>query len=52
MGERGAALGSRIKFLVDTSEMIWGALDTGAYLEAAQRFLQASEVPSPFCIVE
>eukprot|EP00884_Botryococcus_braunii_P022018 jgi/Botrbrau1/84/Bobra.0022s0074.1 len=38
------ALGSRIKFLVDTPEMIWGALDTRAYLEAAQRYLQASEV--------
>ena len=39
-----AALGSRIKYLVDTSEMIWGCLDTRAYLEAARRFLRASEV--------
>ena len=39
-----AAIGGRIKYLVDTPEMIWGALDTRAYLEAARRFLRASAV--------
>lgn len=35
------AVGSRIKYLVDTPEMIWGCLDTEAYLEAAYRFLRS-----------
>lgn len=39
-----AAIGSRIKFLVDTPEKIWGHLDTHEYLEAARRILQATEV--------
>ena len=39
-------MGSRIKFLVDTPEKIWGHLDTHEYLEAARRILQASEVHS------
>ncbi|KAK9806237.1 hypothetical protein WJX72_006789 [[Myrmecia] bisecta] len=38
------AIGSRIKYLVDTPEMIWGCLDTKDYLEASHRFLRASEV--------
>jgi hypothetical protein len=36
-----AALGSRIKYLVDTPEMIWGCLDSRQYLEGAKRFLRA-----------
>jgi hypothetical protein len=36
-----AALGSRIKYLVDTPEMIWGCLDSRQFLEAAKRFLRA-----------
>ena len=32
-----AAIGSRIKYLLDTPEVIWGALDVRAYLEAAHR---------------
>ncbi len=39
-----AALGSRIKYLVDTPEIIWGCLDTREFLAAAQRLLRASEV--------
>ncbi|KAK9864885.1 hypothetical protein WJX84_005968 [Apatococcus fuscideae] len=38
------ALGSRVRFLVDTPEAIWGALDAGNYLEATLRFLRASSL--------
>ncbi|KAL3140348.1 hypothetical protein ABBQ38_004612 [Trebouxia sp. C0009 RCD-2024] len=38
------AVGSRVKYVVDTSELLWGCLDTQAYLEAAHRYLRASEV--------
>ncbi|CAI7841579.1 unnamed protein product [Closterium sp. NIES-54] len=46
------ALGSRVKYLVDTPEKIWGCLDERMFLEAAQRFMRAWEVhqllsPSP-----
>jgi sugar phosphate isomerase/epimerase len=34
-----AAVGGRVKYLVDTPEMIWGCLDLKDYLAAAQRFL-------------
>ena len=34
-----AAVGSRVKYLVDTSELLWGCLDTQDYLEAAHRCL-------------
>lgn len=40
----GAAIGGRIKYLVDTPEMIWGCLDTHSYLDAARRFMRAAEV--------
>ena len=39
-----AALGSRVKYLVDTPELIWGCLDTREFLAAAQRLAQASVV--------
>ncbi|CAI5993369.1 unnamed protein product, partial [Closterium sp. NIES-64] len=38
------ALGSRVKYLVDTPEKIWGCLDERMFLEAAQRFMRAWEV--------
>lgn len=39
-----AAVGSRIKYLVDTPELIWGCLDSKQYLEAARRYLRAEQV--------
>lgn len=39
-----AALASRIKYIVDTSEMIWGSLDAGDVLGASLRFLRAATV--------
>ena len=39
-----AALGSRVKYLVDTPELIWGCLDTREFLAAAQRLARASVV--------
>ncbi|KAL0025084.1 hypothetical protein WJX79_007064 [Trebouxia sp. C0005] len=38
------AVGSRVKYLVDTSELLWGCLDTQDYFDAAHRYLRASEV--------
>eukprot|EP00798_Chlamydomonas_sp_ICE-L_P025620 gene25620-11274_t len=38
------AVGSRIKYMIDTPEMIWGFLDSCQYLEAATRFLRAQHV--------
>eukprot|EP00898_Chlorokybus_atmophyticus_P006294 jgi/Chlat1/6666/Chrsp49S06154 len=38
------SLGSRVKFIVDTPEMIWGCLDQHLFLEAAHRYLRACEV--------
>ncbi|KAK9803223.1 hypothetical protein WJX73_005829 [Symbiochloris irregularis] len=38
------ALASRIKYIVDTSEMIWGSLDAGDVLGASLRFLRAATV--------
>ena len=40
----GAALGGRIRYLVDTPEMIWGCLDTERLLDGALRLLRAREV--------
>jgi len=40
------ATGSRVKFLVDTPEKIWGSLEEGDLLGAAERFLAASDVYS------
>ena len=39
-----AALGSRVKYLVDTPELIWGCLDTREFLAAAQRLARAAVV--------
>lgn len=39
-------LGSRVKYLVDTPEKIWGCLDEHMYLEGAERYLRAREVHS------
>ena len=39
-----AAVGGRIKYLVDTPETLWGCLDAGSFLAAAHRFLRASLV--------
>jgi conserved oligomeric Golgi complex subunit 1 len=36
-----AAIGSRVKFLIDTPEAIWGLLDAQQALAAARRFLCA-----------
>lgn len=41
---RPAALGSRVKYLIDTPETIWGCLDGKDYLEAARRYVRAGEV--------
>lgn len=46
MHDDGAALGSRVKYLVDTPELIWGCLDTREFLAAAQRLARASVVHS------
>ena len=43
-GIGAAALASRIKYIVDTSEIIWGSLDAGDVLGASLRFLRASAV--------
>lgn len=37
-----AAIGSRIRYLVDTPEAVWGALDAGDLLGAARRHLRAA----------
>ncbi|GFH06717.1 component of oligomeric golgi complex 1 [Haematococcus lacustris] len=37
-------MGSRVRYLVDTPEMIWGCLDTQQHLDAARRFLRAQHV--------
>nr|XP_024403110.1 conserved oligomeric Golgi complex subunit 1-like [Physcomitrium patens] len=39
-------VGSRVKYLVDTPEKIWGCLDEHMYLEGAERYLRAKEVHS------
>lgn len=41
-----AAVGSRVKYVMDTSEVIWGCLDAGSHLEAARRLLRVQEVHS------
>mmetsp|Transcript_14749 Transcript_14749/g.28386 ORF Transcript_14749/g.28386 Transcript_14749/m.28386 type:complete len:1017 (+) Transcript_14749:284-3334(+) len=38
------ATGSRVKYLVDTPEKIWGLLDEGSLLEGTERYLRALEV--------
>eukprot|EP00240_Pyramimonas_obovata_P004919 CAMPEP_0118935450 /NCGR_PEP_ID=MMETSP1169-20130426/15650_1 /TAXON_ID=36882 /ORGANISM="Pyramimonas obovata, Strain CCMP722" /LENGTH=399 /DNA_ID=CAMNT_0006878493 /DNA_START=206 /DNA_END=1401 /DNA_ORIENTATION=+ len=38
------AAGSRVKYLVDTPEKIWGCLDDSAFLKATERYLRACEV--------
>ena len=37
-------MGSRVKYLVDTPELIWGCLDGRQHLEAARRYLRAELV--------
>jgi hypothetical protein len=41
---KSAAVGGRIKYLVDTPETLWGCLDAGSFLAAAHRYLRASLV--------
>eukprot|EP00803_Ostreobium_quekettii_P008589 evm.model.scf_1054.1 EVM.evm.TU.scf_1054.1 scf_1054:34865-39269(-) len=43
-GGRAHAVGSRVKYLVDSSELIWSCLDSGEHLEATRRFLKARAV--------
>jgi hypothetical protein len=38
------AVGSRVKYVMDTPEVIWGALDAQEHLEAARRLLRVQEV--------
>lgn len=42
--ERLYGIGSRVKYIVDTPEKIWGCLDEHMYLEGAQRYFRAREV--------
>ena len=42
--DRLYALGSRIKYLIDTPETIYGCLDGREFLAAARRFVRAAEV--------
>ena len=42
------AMGSRIKYLVDSPETIYGYLDAAQFLEAAQRYVRAVEVHRSF----
>ena len=42
--DRLHAIGSRVKFLLDTPETIWGCLDSHDYLGAARRYVCAEEV--------
>lgn len=42
--DRLYALGSRIKYLIDTPETIYGCLDSREHLAAARRYVRASEV--------
>ena len=37
-------MGGRIKYLVDTPEVIWGFLDVRQYMDAGRRFLRAQIV--------
>jgi hypothetical protein len=39
-----SGIGGRIRYLVDTPEMIWGYLDTKQFLDAARRYLRATLV--------
>ena len=43
-----AAVGSRIKYLIDSPETIYGCLDSREFLEAAQRYVRAVEVNRSF----
>ncbi|KAG2431082.1 hypothetical protein HXX76_009615 [Chlamydomonas incerta] len=38
------AVGSRVKYLVDTPELIWGCLDAARHLDACRRYLRAEVV--------
>lgn len=39
-----AAVGGRVKYIVDTPEVIWGSLDSSRFLDAARRYLRAEQV--------
>lgn len=38
------AIGGRVKYIVDTPEVIWGSLDSSRFLDAARRYLRAEQV--------
>lgn len=42
--EKLYGIGSRVKYVVDTPEKIWGCLDEHMYLEGAQRYFRARKV--------
>ncbi|KAJ7532479.1 hypothetical protein O6H91_13G005300 [Diphasiastrum complanatum] len=42
--EKLYGVGSRVKYIVDTPEKIWGCLDEHLYLEGSERYLRAREV--------
>lgn len=42
--EKLYGIGSRVKYVVDTPEKIWGCLDEHLYLEGAQRYFRARKV--------
>lgn len=38
------AVGGRVKYILDTTEVIWGSLDASQHIDAAKRFLRAELV--------
>ena len=38
------AVGTRVKFLMDTPEIIWGCMDESDHLEASRRYVRAEQV--------
>lgn len=46
LGERDKlyAVGTRVKFLMDTPEIIWGCMDESDHLEAARRYVRAEQI--------
>ena len=46
--DRLFAIGSRIKYLIDSPETIYGCLDSKEFLSAAQRYVRATEVHKSF----
>lgn len=39
-----AAVGSRVKYIMDTPEILWSCLESQQHLEAAKRLLRVHEV--------